>query len=296
MNKLIKISIALTLLLLLLTSGCVNINTGIAYTSETEFGSVRSSAFSGNTIKVEGRNGSIIIVPWDKKYVEVEYEKKAESFISAGKLQGFLDNSSVVLTESDERITIQTQTPRITNGSVSIKMTIYIPNELDLDINTSNGSITFDKGLVGTAKLKTSNGSVNIVDYNGDLDVETSNGSITILEQQGSIKARTSNGSIKFQSEKSVGDVSLRTSNGRVEMALGELIGQRYEVRTSNGSVNVTLPKESGFNLDASSRSGRVNCDFTNSNDKSVTENVNGGGPDLVLETSNGTISIKKGN
>lgn len=294
MSKKVFVAIALSLMLLL--TGCVNINTGMAFTSETEFGTLRSEIFSGDILEVEGRNGNITIVPWDKKYVEVEYEKKAQSFVSADKLQEFLDGSTVVITESKERLSVNTQTPRIRNGSVTIKLTVYVPNGLDLKLKTSNGSITFDKGLMGTAQLKTSNGSISIADYNGELDAETSNGSITILEHQGSVKAKTSNGSVKFETEKPVGDVSLRTSNGRVEMTLGEMIGQRYEVRTSNGSVNVTLSKESSFNLDANSKSGRVNCDFTNSRDKSVTQSVNGGGPDLVLKTSNGTISLRKAN
>lgn len=294
MSKKVLIAVALSLMFLL--TGCEDINTGMVYTSETEYGTLRSDIFLGDTLEVESRNGDITIVPWDKKYVEVEYEKKAQSFVSAGKLQEFLDGSTVEITQSNKRLSVNTQTPRIKNGSVTIKLTIYVPNGLDLKLRTSNGSINFDKGLMGTAQLKTSNGSINISDYNGELDAETSNGSITILEQQGSVKAKTSNGSVKLETSKPVGDVSLTTSNGRVEMALAEMVGQRYEVRTSNGTVNVTLPKESSFNLDASSKSGRVNCDFTNSRDKSVKETVNGGGPDLVLETSNGTISIRKAN
>lgn len=293
MFKLIKISLTLTILLVLL-SGCVN--TGIAVVSETEFGSVRSSAFEGTALNAESRNGSIVIIPWDKNYVEVEYEKRAESFLATNKLQDLLDRSYVELAESDKIIHIKAQIPRITRGSVNISMTIYVPKELDLDISTSNGRITFDKGLVGTAKLRTSNGSIAIVNHKGDLDVETSNGSITILEHQGTVKARTSNGSIRLETEKPLGNVSLRSSNGRVEMTLGELIGQSYEARTSNGSIRVNLPEESRFNLDASSGSGRVNCDFTSLREKSIKQSVNGGGAELLLETSNGTISIQKGN
>lgn len=291
-----KINILLIATLILITmSGCISINTNLGYFQETELGSIKSGTFTGKEVRIEGKNGGIDIRPWDKDYIEVEYEKTANS-PNKDRLSEYLENSEVTIDINNDRAVIETKTPRITNGSVGIRMTIYVPAEVDIDLTTSNGGVTLHPGLKGNAKLKSSNGALSIEGLEGSVYAKTSNGAIDIIDVIGDVEGITSNGSIKFRGAQLTKDVILSTSNGRIDVSTGELVGQRYRLSTSNGSIDLTLPEGTGYDLDASTRSGRIKYNGKSSSERSVREPINGGGTKVEIETSNGSITIEENN
>lgn len=104
------------------------------------------------------------------------------------------------------------------NGDVRVVATAG-----DLDIHTSNGSVTVDQH-VGTATIDTSNGNLRLLGVSGDVVAKSSNGSIVLDAGAGSIA--------KFD---------LDTSNGAVEIALGDAFSGSIDAATSNGSVDCRL-------------------------------------------------------
>ena len=103
------------------------------------------------------------------------------------------------------------------SGNNDIDVTASIPNQFDIDIETSGGDIQIEDGLQGTLKGTTSGGNVKIGDVGGTVDMETSGGYI----YTGDIK----------------GDITLNTSGGDIH--LGSVSGEA-EVNTSGGDIRVT--------------------------------------------------------
>ena len=132
--------------------------------------------------------------------------------------------------------------------------------------------------VTALASLKSSNGQVTLNDVAGDVKVRTSNGRINIHDFTGQIEAQTDNGSIDF--------------NGTLRG------GSENELRTSNGSVDVMLVETPGVELDASTSNGKVKSDLPitisgETRDNQLVGSIGSGGRQLLIHTSNGSITIR---
>ena len=70
-------------------------------------------------------------------------------------------------------------------------------------------------------------------------------------------------------------------------------------MRTTNGSVDVTLPAAAEFKLEATTTNGGIHTDFPitvqgSFNSKELSGTVGGGGRELRVATTNGTIKLTK--
>jgi hypothetical protein len=161
---------------------------------------------------------------------------------------------------------------------------------------TSGGSITLDK-CEGNVDLNTSGGSIRIGEVNGDLDVHTSGGGIDIDQAKGKVEAKTSGGSIHV--DEVSGQIDASTSGGSVECYIAGQPAGDCQLTTSGGSVTVYLDPNISADLDAKSSGGRVNSDLKVSVQGEMRRNVlrgeiNGGGPELYLRTSAGSVNIRE--
>ena len=162
------------------------------------------------------------------------------------------------------------------NNQLRVKYHLHVPEQYNLDLNTAGGSIKVED-LTGNVEAQTSGGSIGLGDIVGDVDVHTSGGSIRVESVYGEIDANTSGGSIKVEFAKQITqDASLSTSGGSITAWLPEDIAIDLSASTSGGSV------KSDFDVD-----GRVKK-------RSIRGEINGGGPELSLRTSGGSVKIKK--
>jgi DUF4097 and DUF4098 domain-containing protein YvlB len=162
--------------------------------------------------------------------------------------------------------------------------------------NTSGGSITLDK-CQGNVDLRTSGGSIRIGDVIGDLDIHTSGGSIDIDRVQGKAIAKTSGGSI--QADEVSGQIDASTSGGSVEAYIAGQPSGDCQLTTSGGTVTVYLDANASVDLDAKSSGGKVDSDFKVMVQGEMRKNVlrgeiNGGGPEVYLRTSAGSVYIRE--
>ncbi len=212
-----------------------------------------------------------------------------------------------------------------------LKVTVALPQQFDLDISTSGGSLAvtdLDGEIVartsggsislgrveGTVDAKSSGGSINLESSSVSANLSTSGGGITAGDVAGTVKARTSGGSIQI--DRADGDIDVSTSGGSIR--LGEIAGSidaktsggsitatftkqpsnDSELSTSGGSVRVSVASGIGFDLDARSSSGvttDVPIQVRGKIERSqVQGTVNGGGPALVLRASGGRIVISE--
>lgn len=151
---------------------------------------------------------------------------------------------------------------------------ITVPKDFNLDLKTAGGAIYIDE-INGTVEADTSGGSITAIDITGDTNLHTSGGSIKTENIYGEIDAHTSGGSIKMRFDEQLSDSAKYT--------------------TSGGSITAYLPSDIRIDLQASTSGGRVSTDFDidgRVKKRSIKGEINGGGPELKLRTSGGSVRI----
>jgi hypothetical protein len=161
---------------------------------------------------------------------------------------------------------------------------------------TSGGSIKLSSG-VGKAELRTSGGSITVGEVEGDIIANTSGGSIKIGRAKGEVDAYTSGGGIRV--EEVTGAIKARTSGGGITASISGQPSSDSRLTTSGGSVTLYIAEDIKADVDAHTSGGSVHTDFPVTiqgevDRRSLRAKINGGGPELYLRTSGGSIYIRK--
>lgn len=214
-----------------------------------------------------------------------------------------------------------------------VTFTIHIPSRYNLDLHTSGGTITTDDvggnaelhtsggniktgRIAGTIVARSSGGDVKIDGAGGRIDAHTSGGDVDIRDAASSVEAKSSGGSIEIR--RAGGPVLAHTSGGNVRIddavdtvdatTSGGSINAHFSrqphadsrLSTSGGGVTVELAPNIGAELDAHASGGGVHSEMpitiqgTHGED-SLQGKINGGGPRLILRTSGGGITVRRG-
>ncbi|MCG8524994.1 MAG: hypothetical protein MI748_01325 [Opitutales bacterium] len=218
-------------------------------------------------IEVENVNGTITVEGWDRPEIEITYTKSAKGG-NEENVQKHLDKMEVLITQEDEKISINTKIPNSgfsfwklfkKNTSGSVKYVIHVPHPTNVDAETVNGGLRLKK-LSGTIDAETVNGSIKAFDINGAANLETVNGGIYC----------------KFTPHLQGGDMSFESVNG---------------------GIKVELPQDFAFSASGDTVNGGIHSDFPLNISKKIFDKkfngtVNGGGSNLKFETVNGGITI----
>lgn len=188
------------------------------------------------------------------------------------------EDMNVSFKKSGDNVSIKGDLDRslLGNKQLNVMYQITLPQNYNVDIDTSGGSIEIED-LKGKVDARTSGGSISLEDMQGDVDIKTSGGSLDLDNIIGRIEARTSGGSIKLKLPKNPTKDS--------------------KVKTSGGAITAYLAKNAAVNLSAKTSGGRVSSDFTvkgKTTKRSIEGTINGGGPELILKTSGGSVRIKE--
>ncbi|MBW4888680.1 hypothetical protein KXQ82_03100 [Mucilaginibacter sp. HMF5004] len=223
------------------------------------------------TINITGYDGKDIIV-------EVGGDKRKNDDRDRGDHNGMHritggDNLDVTAKEKNNTVSINSGSPM-----KAVVLNIKVPQ--------SNAHM----------KLATiNNGHISVNNVNGDFEVSNINGAINMENVTGSVVANTVNGGIK---------VFFKSVDPKAAMAFSTL----------NGNINVTFPANLKANFKLKSDRENIYTDFDMVTDKSapkVTKTVkdgmyrltmdewvygkiDGGGPEIMMKTMNGSIYIKK--
>ena len=264
----------------------------------------------GGTLTLDTDAGSLDIrsAPGDQLRVRIERD-----------VRGGADETFELRFEQDgDNLRIEGERPEgnwswFGSNKYRIRFEIVVPEQYNLDLATAGGSIKIAE-LEGDVACKTSGGSITVDDIEGQVDCRTSGGSIDIGRIEGSVVAKTSGGSISI--DRSGGSVLAKTSGGSI--AVNEVLGSidattsggsvrakisrqplgDCRLSTSGGKVEVELAEGIAVDLDAKTSGGRVRLDVpvTVHGDigrSSVRGQINGGGPELYLRSSGGSIYVK---
>ncbi|MDX2179126.1 MAG: DUF4097 family beta strand repeat-containing protein [Bryobacteraceae bacterium] len=266
---------------------------------------------------VEGFNGSIELMGWDRNEVEVAGTKYASS-------EDILKTIKVNIVNAPDSVIVKAERPNDrgwwNNGGGGVKFTLRVPRKTLLDrVSSSNGSIRVE-GVEGEARLSSSNGTIRVFNLKGNLDASTSNGGIEAMDCLGGMMLRTSNGGIRaenvrgaFEASTSNGSIRARiesspagtpirarSSNGTIELTMPNYKDQDVRATTSNSSIILRLPASASAQLRANTSHASVQTDFDVSVRGEISKSRiegkmgNGGNALIDLSSSNGSIRVLK--
>ncbi len=137
----------------------------------------------------------------------------------------------------------------------------------------------------------TSDGSISLTSISGDTQASTSDGNIKLYKVKGEIEVKTSDGYIDFKEIS--GSFKAHTSDGNITGNVAEL-REELTLKTSDGNIDVSLPAQLGYDLDIKGESIDVPFkNFSGKFDKTyVRGQSNGGGIPVVLSTSGGRVKL----
>jgi hypothetical protein len=130
-----------------------------------------------------------------------------------------------------------------------------------------------------SVRLHCTNGQVRVEGIRGDVRAETTNGGVRGRDLSGAVEASTTNGGIELEMNTlASGGVRAETTNGGVQVIVPENVKADIRATCVHGGVSVQ-----GLKVDGESSRNRVEG------------KVNGGGPRIALETTNGGVTVRAG-
>lgn len=133
--------------------------------------------------------------------------------------------------------------------------------------------VTVPRGA--SVMLKTTNGGVRVRDVGGLVQIETTNGEIDA--------AGLTHGA------------DITTTNGQITLDMAAIGAPGVRCKLSNGEITVRLPRDAAVNISARVSNGIVeaeNLPIEDTERRRIDTTMNGGGPEIRLEATNGRIRL----
>jgi DUF4097 and DUF4098 domain-containing protein YvlB len=223
---------------------------------------------SGALFALTNTNGHITVHAWDQPRVRIHAEKEVKA--SGDVAKQVMAELKIEVTPSAGGLKVVTRYPKRgddgfmgwmfgDNVNASVTYDITVPRTMSLDIDDTNGAIEVSD-VQGSHKISTTNGHITLARCAGDVDAETTNGGI-----KAELLTVTPGKSVR-----------LETTNGGITLAAPPSLAAQIDAANTNGSINTELPV-------TSTHTGR----------HALRGTINGGGPELRLRTTNGSIDIR---
>jgi hypothetical protein len=217
----------------------------------------------GARIEISNVNGKIDVEPSTGSTVQVVAQKsaRAASVEAAKEALGRID---IVENASPDHVRIETRIQGQSGGlfnraSQEVHYVVKVPAALEVRFTTVNGGI-------------------ELTGLKGRINAETTNGGIKARDVAGAIDASTTNGGIEVElSQVAESGVKLGCTNGGIELTLPADARATISARITNGGINTE-----GLKIETIGESTRRRLDGR----------INGGGPKIDLEGTNGGIRI----
>jgi hypothetical protein len=217
----------------------------------------------GGRLEIRNINGKIDVEPSTGNAVEIVAEKSARA-ASTEAAKEALGRIEIQESASPTDVRIETKVQRNAGGLFSrseqlVHYIVKVPALLEVRFSTVNGGIELT-GLKGRITAEATNGGIRAHDVSGAIDASTTNGGVQVD------LARVAESGVK-----------LGCTNGGIELKLPADARATISARVTNGGINTD-----GVKIETVGESTRRRLDAR----------MNGGGPSINLEGTNGGIRI----
>lgn len=206
-------------------------------------------------LEIVNTNGRITVEAGGGADVEARAVRRARGATKEA-AEANLKNVEIAETATPDSVKLETKIPSMHGGSASVDYMVRVP-------------------AGATVILQSSNGEIEITAVSGAVEMRTNNGTVEGHQLSGPVKARTNNGKVDVELTTLTGDITLGTNNGEVKLTLPKSSKADFNFELNNGEIDVE-----GFTVDGEKSRRRVNG------------TVNGGGPHIKADTTNGAIHI----
>jgi hypothetical protein len=244
------------------------------------------------SVRLESSDARIEVATWQRPEAHVRIT-----------VEGWRLEQDVRITESlrEDRLEITVRLPRwrwgfsIGRRRVHIEMTI--PADADLDVRTSDGRVSV-ADLAGHLRVRSSDGAIELSRICGHVELSSSDGRITGQDLEGEIDVTSSDGTITIGGRFT--RVLLGSSDGRIDLTVepGSKMESDWRIRSTDGRVTIALPRDFAARLDVATNDGRIHSELpitvsgTFGRDR-LTGTLNGGDRRLVIRTTDGSVQLK---
>jgi hypothetical protein len=245
----------------LASTGCDIVTADLRHEETTEWHKTFPLDQSGR-VEIGNVNGKIEVEASTGNTVDVTALKKARAATPEA-AKAALDRASINEDVSSGRVKIETKIARnegiFGGNNVTVEYRVRVPAGAEVKFTTVNGGIEIS-GLEGRITAETTNGGVSARGVKGQIEASTTNGGLDID------LARVPDGGVKLD--------------------------------CTNGGIKVRLPRDAKATISASITNGGIsqgdlNIDATGENNRRRLEGrLNGGGPRIQIEGTNGGITL----
>lgn len=216
----------------------------------------------GGRIEISNVNGRIDVEPSQGNAVDVLAQKTARG-VSPEAAKQALERIEIVEDVSPAAIRIETKHQRggglFDHGGGEVHYTVRVPAGAEVRFATVNGSIDL-AGLKGRIQAETVNGGIKAREVSGQIDAST--------------------------------------TNGGVEVEMTQMPEGGAKLGCVNGGIKLRIPPDAKATISASVANGGITTeglelDKSESTRRRLEARLNGGGPRIAIEGTNGGIRIE---
>jgi hypothetical protein len=210
-------------------------------------------------LEIVNTNGFIKVDASDSPQVEVHAERIARAATPQA-AKDLLQKAEISEDVSSDRVHLESRSPTGfgLRGNTQVQYTVRVPA----------GAIVH---------LRDTNGRIDVAGLTRETHVTTTNGQIEGRHLDGEVHATTTNGGVNLEMQSVSKDIEIQTTNGQVSLTIPKNASVDIAARVTNGHIAVNdLPVQREEESSRRQFNGRVN----------------GGGPRIQVQTTNGGISI----
>ncbi len=231
---------------------------------------------AGERFSLDNVNGGVTVSTWKEDKVEIKAVKVARDD------EKDLKDVEIRVEQSAGTVSVKAIWPKFRRRfNVNVDFEIKVPEGVILDqVETVNGGIDVT-GRYGRTEVGTTNGSVTVEEASGEFKAYTTNGGIQVSRFEGKLDVETTNGNIRLEGLTFKDGISAETTNGSISLAIAspEALNANLLAKTTNGHITVDFP---------------VTLKNLGQSKHRVEAQIGQGGPEISLETTNGSIKITK--
>lgn len=216
---------------------------------------------AGGRLEVVNINGAINATPGDGPQVLMRAERIAKARNDED-AQELLKKIEIVETASADKVRVETKVPKMSwrRSGHEVRYWVKVP-----------------KGVA--VSFETVNGAVRLENLDGEVVASTTNGGVRGKGLRGPVKADTTNGGVEIEMAAVTGEIDLETTNGGVRLRLPRDAKANLEMRCVNGGIGID-------------EGGWTSLQETEKSRRHFRGTLNGGGPRVAVETTNGGVHI----
>jgi DUF4097 and DUF4098 domain-containing protein YvlB len=229
-------------------------------------------------LRVETSDASIRVDTWDQNTIEARVTTEKYKIGEHG-IQ-VIEHQSGDLVDVEVRYPHDVHLLQFNWRSSKVQIEIHMPRQ-------------------GRVRLHTGDGSINLVNFKGDMELRSGDGHQDIDSVEGKLQATAGDGHIRAAGR--FDGLELNTGDGRIEARVlpGSTITSDWALHAGDGSVTLQLPDGFAADLDLHTGDGHIDLDLPLTVEGQLSHNnvrgkLNGGGNPLRVHTGDGSIKLEK--